>query len=378
MTSPDHNSALGARLTAMEAVAALYGEGRPEVARAIVGSLNRRIFSGDPPQPSGLLRRLGARLVVRLMQRNTTAETRTGPDGKPVTVYRNRILERSGHPYAATMMEPTRADTSSFVEGGDPMNSIYMMVVPEIARHAGTWDKLILDSVQSRDVQWRLVWETRLTHELAVARLKTGGPVRLKAVAAGAGLSMVLVVERLLEEGYDPSLITAVITDREHSNIAKAHRLISKLPLCSRHLALHAGSGNGIFLHVEDVLSASTKGAHEAPFDVITVVGLLEYFPGHTMSTTEEHLGQLAPAGPPTAADVARNVAAMTTPGGFLLTNTYRLQPAARLMENFGKRFRYRGRKEMAALLAEGGFVPAERVVSANIFDLEVYRKSPA
>ncbi len=362
-------------LSPMEAVSALYGEGNEEISRAIVASLSRRIFEGRPPRPSNIIRRGLGLFAFEVVKRTTVAENRTGPDGHPVVFYRNRILEDSGHPYAATLLEPTRADTSSFVEGGDPMNSLYMMLVPEIRRNAGRWDHIMLDAVQSRDCQWRLVWETRMTREFAARRLREGRPVRLKAVAAGSGLSMILVLDRLLREGHDPRLITALITDREAANIEKALRLLSKLPSTREHLALHTGSPNGIFLHIEDVFHPTTKTASDMPFDIVTVIGLLEYFPGFTFTTTEEHLGQPPPEGPPSAADIVRNVGAMTAEGGYLIVNTFRLKSAIRTMEVFGKRFRYRGRKEMAELLAAGGFIPAGISVSANIFDVEVFEK---
>jgi len=375
MTSQEPEILTRENITPMKAVAALYHEGQVELARAVVSSLSRRIFDGAPPRPSGLVRRTLARGVVRLLNRTTTEATRPGPDGELVTYFHNRIVENSRHPYAGTMLEPSKADTAAFVEGGDAMNAIYMMLSPAIAAHASSWDKIFLDSVQSRDVQWRLVWETRLTYELAVRRLRAGQPVRLKAVAAGSGLSLILVVERLLHEGHDPGLITALLTDRELTNIVRTLRLAEILPETSRHLALHAGASSGLFVRIEDALHPSTKGAHEAPFDIVTVVGLLEYFPGNTFTTSEENRGEPAPQGPPWAADVVRNVAGLTAEGGHLIVNTYRLQAASRLLETFGKRFRYRGPKEMQGLLAPAGFIPAGRLHSANIFDVEVFEK---
>lgn len=362
-------------ITPMEAVSALYGEGREELARAIIGDLTRRVFTEEPPAPSNLIRRgLGA-FAYRLMKRTTRAEKRPGKDGEEVVIYRNRILEDSGHPYARTLLEPSRADTANFVEGGDPMNAVYMMLLPDVRKHAELWDNIMLDSVQARDVQWRFVWETRFAHRLATRRLEAGKPVRLKAVAAGTGLSMAVLLEKLLSEGHDPKLISATISDREAGNIEKALRLLGKLPASSAHLALHAGATYGIQLSIEDVLQPTTKTAHEAPFDVVTVVGLLEYFPGNTFITTEELLGEKPPEGPPNAAQVAANVGAMTADGGHVVVNTFRRRAAIRTLEVFGKRFRYRGRKEMGEVLAAGGFVPAGECVSANIFDVEVYEK---
>ena len=351
----------------MDAVKALYAPGQEETARAVVAGLGARVFDAPPPRPSNLVRRGLARMVWHLMRGTTRTETRSGPDGKPMAVFRNRILERSGHPYAATLLESSRADTQDFVEGGDPMNALYMMLVPDIRRHAKLWDHIILDSVQARDVQWRFFWETRCHHDLASARLARGEAVRLKAVAAGTGLSMVLVLDRLVREGHDPALITATIADREAANVAKAARLLGKLE--STGPLLESGRVRAV---AEDLLAP----AEGEPCDVITVMGILEYFPGHTFTTTEEHHGQPVPQGPPHAEDLVRNIAAMTAPGGGLVTNTFRLLPAVRIMEVFGKKFRYRGRPEMQRLLASSGFVPAGRHHSANIFDVEVFRKT--
>ncbi|MFM8231047.1 MAG: hypothetical protein ACKOAL_07470 [Chthoniobacterales bacterium] len=376
MNAPSETSALlREKISPMQAVSALYGEGNVDIARAVAASLSRRVFEGETPQPSNLVRRALGRFVFRLMKTTTSEETRPGPDGKDVVFYRNRILEKSEHPYARTLLEPSRADTANFVEGGDPMNAVYMMLSPEVRRHAELWDSIILDSVQARDVQWRFVWETRLVHKLAVKRLRAGKPVRLKAVAAGTGLSMALLLEKLLGEGHDPKLISATISDREASNVEKCLRLLGKLPATSQHLALHSNSPHGIVLQIEDILQPTTKTAHDAPYDIVTVVGLLEYFPGHTATTTEELLGQPEPAGPPHASDVVANVGAMTAAGGHVLVNTFRTLTAIRTMEVFGKRFRYRGLKEMRELMASGGLVPSGESLSANIFDLEVFEK---
>ncbi len=350
----------------MQAVEILYGEGQEETARSIIGSISARVFDTPPPSPSNIFRRGLARGVWHLMRGTTRTETRPGHDGQPVVVFRNRILERSGHSYAATLLEPSRADTQDFVEGGDPMNALYMMLSPEIRRNAGLWDHIILDSVQARDVQWRFYWETRCHHELAKARLARGGAVRLKAVAAGTGLSMVLVLDRLLREGHDPALINATIADREEANVTKARRLLGKLESTS-----HLLETERVRAHTEDLLVPSVDTGN----DVVTVMGILEYFPGHTFTTTEEHFGQSAPEGPPHAEELVRNIAGMTAPGGSLLTNTFRRLGAVRIMEVFGKKFRYRGRPEMQRLLATAGFTPAGRHYRGNVFDVEIFRK---
>lgn len=360
----------------MEALTVLYGEGDMEGARAIIRNLSHRIFNEPPPPPSGAVRRWLAHFVLWLMRKTTHAQRSIGPDGIPLVTYRNTILEGANHPYASTLLEPSRADTSSFVEGGDPMNAIYMMLVPQIRRNANLWDTIMLDSVQARDVQWRLVWETRLTHELAVRRLQDGKAVRLKAAAAGTGLSMILVLDRLMEEGHDPGQITADIGDREEANIRKAVRLMEKLPTLKPHLNMD-GDGPGIFARVEDLLAAS-PGDRASSSDVVTLVGILEYFHGHTATTTEELSGGDAPQGPVEAADLVRIIGHMTASDGSIVVNSYRLGTAARILETFGKKFRYRGRPEMQTLLAHGGFIPGNRHASGNIFDMEVFRKEDA
>jgi len=366
MTKESDTETLRTPLSPMEAVEVLYGKGNDDMARSVIASLSARVFDAPAPQPSNILRRGLARMVWHLMRGTTHPETRKDRDGNSVTVFRNRILERCGHAYAPTLLEPSKSDTQDFVEGGDPMNALYMMLVPAIRRSARLWDNIILDSVQARDVQWRFFWETRCHHDAASERLRRGESVRLKAVAAGTGLSMALVVDRLLREGHDPSRISATIADREPANVAKAQSLLDKIE--STRPLLASGRVRAV---TEDLLA---PGQTE-PNDVITVMGILEYFPGHTFTTTEQHHGQPAPQGPPHAEDLVRNIATMTAPGGALVTNTFRLLAAVRIMEVFGKKFRYRGRPEMQRLLASSGFVPVGRHHSANIFDVEVFRK---
>ena len=178
---------------------------------------------------------------------------------------------------------------------------------------------------------------------------------------------MVVVLDRLVREGHDPALITATIADREAPNVAKAALLLGKLD--STRPLLESGRVRAV---TEDLLAPAPGG----PYDVITVMGILEYFPGHTLTTTEQNHGHPAPEGPPHAEDLVRNIAAMTASGGALVTNTFRLLTAVRIMEVFGKKFRYRGRPEMQRLLAASGFVPAGRHHSANIFDVEIFRKT--
>ena len=169
--SGDSSLLLSRRLTPMEAANALYSESSGAVAEAIVASLRQQVFDAELPKPSTGIRRSLAKLVLRILKRTTRAETQTAADGREVLVYRNRILERSNHPYASTLLRPSDMESASFVEGGDAMNAPYMMLSPEIRKNAATWDRIFLDSVLGRDVQLRFVWETRITHEIATRRL---------------------------------------------------------------------------------------------------------------------------------------------------------------------------------------------------------------
>lgn len=374
MNPADPSLLLKQGITPMEAVLALYAEDSDELAEAIVASLSRQIFEAELPKPSGRLRRRLAGLLFRLLERTTRTHSRNEPDGREIISYRNALLERSNHPYALTLLEPSRADTASFVEGGDPMNAIYMMISPEISLNAGTWDRILLSSVQGKDVQLRFTWETRMTHDFATRRLSAGQPVRLKAVAAGTGLSLILVVDRLLREGFDPKLITATITDRESANVAKALRLLGKLSSTRGHLTQ---TDYGISAHVEDLLHPAPEDGHGEPYHVITLVGILEYFLGFTCATTELHLNELEPGEQSEAVDLIQKIHDMTAESGVLIANSYRVEIGARILEIFGKRLRYRNRKELQELAATAGFIPTGHFGSGNIYDVEVFQKTP-
>lgn len=362
----------------MEAVGSLYGEGHEEMARAIVSSLGRQIFEAELPQPANFLRRRMAGLLFRLLKRTTKPHFREEDGGGRSVSYRNPILERSGHPYAITLLEPSRTDTASFVEGGDPMNAIYMMLSPEIARNSSTWDWILLNSVQGKDVQLRFTWETRMTRDLAARRLEKGLPVRLKAVAAGTGLSLILVVDRLIREGFPPERITATITDREEANIQKTLRLLRKLSSTRDLLGSDRDRGapaSGLSAHVEDLLHPVPEDEADGRFDIVTLVGILEYFLGFTCATTEEHLGETTPEEAADAVGLIRKVHAMTSAGGVMIANSYRVEIGARILEIFGKRLRYRNRKELRELVAEAGFFPTGHFGSGHIYDVEVFSK---
>jgi hypothetical protein len=360
----------------MAAMAVLYGDGREEASQAIVEGLSWQIFEGIERKPLTGLRRLSTKFVQRLMQRTTRQVRLTGPDGKAFVHYRNRILERSGHPYTKSLLQPTRADAAFLVEGGDPMNAIYMLLSPEVARNARLWDLFLLDSVPSRDVQVRFAWETRLTHDLASQRLRRGEPVRIKAFAAGTGLSIIIAYERLLRDGHDPKLIRAVISDRDPAHSKKTIQLIEKLPALRDQIDRSGKSSHGIFAQAEDIFQPAPGADQEPPFHVTTAIGIIEYFTGHTYATTEERLGEPLPTGKPGAEDLLRVVAQQTAEGGHLIMNSHRDSAATRILEVFGKRFRYRKPENLRALAATAGFVSVGTSFSGNVYDVEVFKKS--
>lgn len=359
----------------MEALGVLYGEGQEVASRAIVDGIIEQIFDSPQRQPLAGIRRKLTGFAFWSMDKTTRKEVRTGPGGSQSIIYHNRILERSGHPYIATLLRPGDA-TASLVEGGDPMNAIYMMLCPEVERRAKLWDRLLLDSVPSRDVQVRFLWETRLTHELATRRLRNGKPVRIKAFAAGTGLSVVLVCERLLREGHDPKLLRAVISDRDPAHRHKTLRLIRKLPLLCDQIDESGEATHGILARAEDIFHPTLTGSPELPFDIVTAVGILEYFSGHTYKTTEARLGEGTPAEKPDAADLLRVIANQTAEGGNLIVNTHREAAATRILEVFGKRFRYRKLENLRALAATANFEPTGTSFSGNVYDIEVFAKS--
>jgi hypothetical protein len=66
----------------------------------------------------------------------------------------------------------------------------------------------------------------------------------------------------------------------------------------------------------------------------------------------------------------------MLTYRGSLIVNTMRNDPSTRILELFGRRFVYRARKDLQALLASVSFRPERLVGSGNIYDVEVYGKN--
>ena len=229
-------------LKPMEAVETLYSSDEPELSEEIIASLSRTIFSGSETRPAGWVQRTLARVSYRALQWTTTSRRFEDESGSHGTVFHNNLMVRSGHPYANSLLASSRSETAALIEGGDPMNGNYVMIAPEIRKNGGLWDRLFLDSVQGKDVRLRMELETRATYDTARRWLEEKTPVRLKAVAAGTGLSMILVYNRLIRDGYHPDLITAAITDREEANITKANRLLDKLAT-TRERKLGPGRG---------------------------------------------------------------------------------------------------------------------------------------
>jgi len=358
----------------MDAVTALYAEDEHDLAEAIVASLSRAIFRGRDTKPAGR----GGVLIGQLSHQvvNWTTKAMSSVDGDAITLYRNPLFERSGHPYARSLLASSQRDTVALVEGGDPMNGPYMMLSPEIRKNSGWWDRVFFESVQSKDVQLRFTLETRATYSAAKQVLDQGASIRIKAVAAGTGLSLILAYDQLIREGCDPRAITAVITDRDPANIAKCNRLLAKLA-STRNPHHVGGHGYGIFAMTEDVCAAPDPlvTALHAPYNIVTAIGILEYFQGVSHGTTEQRLRLHEPAEPFSATHLVAQLAAMTTHRGHLIMNTYRDHSSIRILELFGKRFDFRDRKHLRNLLAPLHFRPFHLAGSGHIYDVEVFEK---
>ena len=343
--------------TPMDAVNSLYAEGDEELSAAIIASLSAQVFADANPAPSSSLRKVLAMGVLRLLKRTT--RKKVGPGGN--TTYSNRILERSKHPYALTLLGAPEGKSQTFVEGGDPMNAPYMMISPEIREHAGRWDRLLLSSMHGRDVQLRFIYEARSIYSAAKTKLEAGQPVGIKAAAAGTGLCLILVIDRLIRDGYDPALIKATISDRDPSNVTKAERLVEKLPTTRGNLSCVT----------EDLLSPD--GKTDENIDVMTLVGILEYFCGHTCTTTEGTPGDETEA----PALVAGAIKALR-PGGVLIANSYKPERGGRIIEVFGKTLRFRTKNDLHALMASVDLKPQRSAGHGHVYDVELYQKPQA
>jgi hypothetical protein len=361
----------------MSAVAALYATDRPDLAEAIVASLSHAIFHGPEARPACgkklFLGRVSQR-VVRWTTRSSTSKDQAGDD---VTLFRNRLMERSGHPYAQALLTSSCQKSAALVEGGDPMNGPYMMLSPEIRKNGGVWDRIFLDSVQAKDVQVRFIHETRATWQAAKRLLDRGESVRIKAVAAGTGLSLILVYDKLVKDGYDPKSITAVITDRDPANTEKSNRLLAKLSTtCHTHNL--PGLAHGIIAVAEDVFEGPDPAmdALHGPYDIVTAIGILEYFQGGSHFTTEQRLMLHEPEEALSAGDLAAKLGELTTHGGNLIVNSYRDHASIQILEIFGKRFDFRERRHLLDLLAPLNFRSLHLAGSGHIYDVEVFEKA--
>jgi len=363
----------------MDAVVALYSDGDQELSEAIIASLSRAIFSGEQGRPAGTVQRVMSRISWQVLKWTTTRRKAGGAEDYEGGAFHNRILERSGHPYARALLDSSRKDTESLVEGGDPMNGPYMMIAPEILKAGTVWDRIFLHSVQGQDVQLRFIWETQATYEAVRNRLeKKDGMVRVKAIAAGTGLSMIVMYDRLLRDGYDPARIIVKITDREKTNTDKTRRLLAKLAT-TRGRAPRTESEGGISAEVEDIFveELGTGAASPVKYDVVTAVGIFEYLQGFTCGTTERSLALHQPEESATALHLAARLDSMTTDAAALIVNTFRSHASIRILELFGRRFDYRSRENLTELLAHANFRTPRLVGSGNIYDVKVYEKSP-
>ncbi len=358
----------------MAAVNALYAPDQHDLAEAIVASLSRAIFHETDAKPASKGKIFLGRVSHRVVRWTTrTARAQDGA-GSEVTLFSNRLIERSGHPYGQALLTSSRSETAALVEGGDPMNGPYMMLAPEIRKNCGVWDRIFFDSIQSKDVQIRFIHETQATYMAAKRVLDRGEYVRIKAVAAGTGLSLILVYDKLIRDGFDPKMITAVITDRDPANTEKSNRLLGKL--ASTRNNLHAPShAHGISAVAEDVFEEPDP--LHAPYDIVTAIGILEYFQGVTHGTTEKRLMLHEPDEDFTAHDLAARLSEMTGDRGNLIINTYRDHSCIRILELFGKRFDFRDRGHLRDLLAPLNFRSFHLAGSGHIYDVEVFEKSP-
>jgi hypothetical protein len=160
-------------------------------------------------------------------------------------------------------------------------------------------------------------------------------------------------------------------------NITKANRLLDKLAT-TRERKVGPGSGCGISAEMEDVFAENAKreAACTARYDVVTAIGILEYFQGFSYRTTEQRLKLKQPVESATAQDLAKRLYDMTTDRGNLIVNTYRTHASTRILELFGRRFDYRNRENLRSLLSSVKFRPARLMGSGNIYDVEIYEKN--
>src|ERR1700759_662730 len=105
-------------LKAMDAVAALYASGHHELSEEIVARLSRAIFSPNDLKPATWLHRRLAKISYRALKWTTKSVEVEDESGSKGTVFSNKLLERSGHPYARALLDSSRNDIAKLVEGG--------------------------------------------------------------------------------------------------------------------------------------------------------------------------------------------------------------------------------------------------------------------
>src|SRR5437868_15323535 len=104
-------------LKPMDSVAALYATGHHELSEEIVASLSRVIFSRDDLSPAGWVQRSLARISYQALKWTTKSVEIEDESGSKVTVFRNKLLEQSGHPYARSLLDSSRSDINKLAEG---------------------------------------------------------------------------------------------------------------------------------------------------------------------------------------------------------------------------------------------------------------------
>ena len=113
-------------------------------------------------------------------------------------------------------------------------------------------------------------------------------------------------------------------------------------------------------------------------YDVVTAVGILEYFQGCTSGSTERSQRLPEVVDTTTAHHLAEKLDQMTADNAALIVNTYRPHASIRILELFGRRFDYRQIANLSELLAIAHFRNPRLIGSGNIYDLKVYEKEPA
>lgn len=123
-------------LKPMGAVTALYAPDQHELAEAIIASLSRAIFHENEAKPAGKGKLFVGRFSHKLVRWTTRAASSQDESGAKITLFKNRLIERSGHPYAQALLTTSQTETAALVEGGDPMNGPYMMLSRKSAKTA--------------------------------------------------------------------------------------------------------------------------------------------------------------------------------------------------------------------------------------------------